>query len=863
MRPVLTLCLCLVEVSFVAASGAPKALSKSPDELLKEADRLAWIKNWTRAEPLFRAAGAGYHKRGDRRNELYAHIGRLRGELPSLPLLVVSNELGDDLESPLVQGDPRLRLRCLTVKGDVDMDVDTDLATDDWEQARTVAEQLRDRQWVSRANGELGILAFLRGDPSQALRLVYGALVSAKASRDLGAEIRYLTVLGRGMAEVGNTEHGLKLIDQAIALVAGEPELKDPLLQWSNKADVLEIMGRTSDAEKLIRTAIDVAQRDGAEGYDAALSISLAKVYMDRGEFKSAVPILAGAKRRAKQVDGMRLVSEADLALSKCYEMIGNLNLARDASAEGVRISQRLGDKSQLPPLLGQLAKMEATMGHVASAEHIYERGEDVIAGLLVSSSSPSAKASLVGTLSQVYLGHFSLEAYQRHNAARAYTVIEEVRGRSTADTLRSRHNATVTPAERRIESAISRLQFRLMQTSNRQARRSLLDQIFSQEEALGPEQTKTQVAQPFGPPASLRTVQQSLNSDEAIIEYVLDDPRSSALVVTHATVQVTGLAARPKIESLASQLLGGVSHGGDAKSSRAFLFDAILAPLRLPSTVRAVIVMPDGALNDIPFEILRHGDDMLLKHVSVSYAPSSTVLALLRGRPHSPSRSLLAVSGGSGKKVPTELAAITTRGVYDVDFQKLPPLTAADDEVADVADALHERAIVLRGSQANEANFKSLHLSDYQVIHFAVHGVTSARYPDRSALVLRPSPNGTEDGLLQAREIRQLRLNAELVTLSACNSSLGRIKGEEGVDNLVQAFLVAGAKSVVATLWAVNDEFTREFMARFYKELAGGLTVADALRQTKLGVIHDYGSRQASLWAGFVVYGDGLRKIQ
>ncbi len=336
------------------------------------------------------------------------------------------------------------------------MDVDTDLAADDWERARAVAEQLGDKQWLARANGELGILAFLRGDASQALRLVYGAMKSAKASGDVAAEIRYLTLLGRGMAEFGNQEQGLKRIDQAIALVAATPDLKDPILEWSNRVDVLERMGRTSEAESLIRTAIVVAKRDRLSGYEADLSISLARIHMNRRDFN-------GARRTAKQVDALRLVSEADLALSQCLENLGNLNRAREASVEGVKISRQLGDKSQLPrqlgqlakfaaacarnssgssqlpPQLGQLAKLEAAMGHAAAAERLYQRGEDVIAGLMVSSNSPSARASLIGTLSDVYLGHFHLEAYQRHDAALAFSVIEEVRGRSTAATLRSR----------------------------------------------------------------------------------------------------------------------------------------------------------------------------------------------------------------------------------------------------------------------------------------------------------------------------------------------------------------------------------------------------------------------------------------
>ncbi len=653
IQRVLIFCFFLIGIGMASPAGGPPTKSKDPDKLLKDADRLAWLKNWTRAEPLFREAEAGFRKRNDQRDALYAHIGRLRGELPHLALLNVSRQLEDDLSLPMVQADARLELRCLTVKGDVDMDVDTDLAADDWERARTVAGQLGDKQWLARANGELGILAFLRGDSSQALRLVYGAMKSAKASGDVAAEIRYLTLLGRGMAEFGNREQGLKMIDQAIALVAAEPDLKDPILEWSNKVDVLEQMGRTRDAEALIRTAIMVAQRDRRSGYEADLSISLARVYMDRRDFNGAVAILTGARHTAKQVDALRLVSEADLALSQCLENLRNLTRAREASVEGVRISRQLGDKSQLPPQLGQLAKLEAAIGHAAAAEHLYQRGEDVIAGLLVSSSSPSARASLIGTLSDVYLGHFNVEAYQRHDVARAFSVIEEVRGRSTADTLRSRTRSAVTPAERQIQGKISRLQFQLMQTSNRQARLALLDQVFAEEQALAPAETRPRPVQAFGTPARLKTLQRVLNDQEAIVEYVLDDPHSSALVITPRRGRVVGLPARANIDALAGRFFEQVARGGDFASSRDLLFTALLAPLQLPSAIQSLVVVPDGRLNSVPFEMLGPGSDPLLKRMAVSYAPSSTVLALLRTRPISTSHELLAISGGSDAKGP------------------------------------------------------------------------------------------------------------------------------------------------------------------------------------------------------------------
>ena len=127
----------------------------------------------------------------------------------------------------------------------------------------------------------------------------------------------------------------------------------------------------------------------------------------------------------------------------------------------------------------------------------------------------------------------------------------------------------------------------------------------------------------------------------------------------------------------------------------------------------------------------------------------------------------------------------------------------------------------------ATEAAFKNQSLSRFRVIHFAVHGLVSTKYPERSALVFRPDPDAHEDGFLQAREIVSLPIRAELVTLSACATGTGKINGEEGVASLVRPFLIAGAKSVVANLWNADDDFTRTLMKEFYTQLASGTDIS------------------------------------
>jgi CHAT domain-containing protein len=169
----------------------------------------------------------------------------------------------------------------------------------------------------------------------------------------------------------------------------------------------------------------------------------------------------------------------------------------------------------------------------------------------------------------------------------------------------------------------------------------------------------------------------------------------------------------------------------------------------------------------------------------------------------------------------------------------------------------------LLLGRDATEAGFKAQPLPDFEIIHIAAHGIASPKFPDRAALVLGSDPKSGEDGLLQVREIRDLSLNADLVTLSACDTGAGPLEGEEGIANLVRAFLFAGAKSVLATLWTASDVYTRTLMEHFYRYIAGGEDKGSALRHAELDLIKEFGDQAVPFyWAGFVMVGDGSRSI-
>ena len=157
-------------------------------------------------------------------------------------------------------------------------------------------------------------------------------------------------------------------------------------------------------------------------------------------------------------------------------------------------------------------------------------------------------------------------------------------------------------------------------------------------------------------------------------------------------------------------------------------------------------------------------------------------------------------------------------------------------------------------GADATETRFKHLSLDSTEVIHLALHGYADLDYPDRSALIFAPDSSGSEDGLLQVREIRSLHLKAKLVTLSACNTGVGPV-GEAGVANLVNAFIEAGADSVVSTLWELEDHATEHLMAMFYSQLAQHTRKVDALRTAQLDLLNQ--GLPPYFWASFQIVGD------
>lgn len=348
------------------------------------------------------------------------------------------------------------------------------------------------------------------------------------------------------------------------------------------------------------------------------------------------------------------------------------------------------------------------------------------------------------------------------------------------------------------------------------------------------------------------------LAPDEALLEFLITEKRGFAWLARHDTVrgyEVPGQSVlAPQIRFL--QALLAANDGAAIQRLGSRLYDQLIKPAE-PSLqgVRRLIIVPDGALQRVPFALLRVGDRWLVERYALALAPSATILERLRQSPsRDASRPLLALASPDA---PAGHAAL-----FDMDARALGTLTYASQEVAEAAWLMGAPASDRRtGPAATEQVLKSPDAGAYRIVHLAAHAIVDEIVPRRSAVLL--TPGGTDDGLLQVSEIANLSLSADLVVLAACRSHVGRLVRGEGLLSLGRAFIHAGARAIVATSWTVDDRETAWLMREFYRALQNGLAPDEALQRAQRRALAA-GSRHASpaSWGAFLIIGDARTPI-
>jgi CHAT domain-containing protein len=866
------------EATRIRLTSADVQLSADPQILIKAADRFYFLNNGPAAAPLYARAEKLFSERGDARNELYAKVGQLRAEAETMSFVDLSRFLNEQLQNPIVQADKKLRLWCLIAKGYTDIEIDYRASKRDWLEAQDIAKGLGEDQWVTRASGELGLIGFLEGNPGRAARLLGGALLSTMANGDTGGQVRFLELLGRGFEEVNRHAEALRFFERAIKLSEADHDCGLPFMGYEGKAEALVSLGRIDEAKAVLQNALTKARSQEKRGHEAQLLILLGKLAAQKGDRQQAVKYLEDAGQFATQAQFYRMEADAMFELAQIYRDAGDLATADARATLGLAASQRVGDRYYVPRNLTMLADLKARRGRFAEANALYEQAEDVIEGMLISVDEPYWNSSVAAAMSETYLRHFELVT-KNGDAPGAFAVLELVRGRTLAWALKDRKAQPETESDQTIalEGEVAGIQARLMHTNGAPEREQLLDSLVEYERRLGLAWTREDASNRLSvQPAALANVENALHPDEVLLEYVLDDPISYCISVTRRGAHVQALPiGRKEVETLSERFVDEVRAKGTGVESSKRLFRALLEPIPESRTATKLIVAPDGALNLLPFEALRdNAGEYLLKSRVVSYVPSGTILNVLRRarKNESAASPFLGIGdvayenqGEAGKRIPAPdtVRGRVLRGVADLSGMHLQDLPQTREEIEEIGKIVGPGAVILLGKDATETAFKKEPLDQFRVLHLAVHGFADTQYPERSALILGTDPKSGDDGLLQVREIIRLRLNAELTTLSACDTGVGKLQGQEGVSSLVEAFLVAGSKSVVASLWSADDTFASALMNRFYSRLGHGEDTGSALRNAKLDLLAKYGEQVSPFyWAAFVAVGETSEPI-
>ena len=404
------------------------------------------------------------------------------------------------------------------------------------------------------------------------------------------------------------------------------------------------------------------------------------------------------------------------------------------------------------------------------------------------------------------------------------------------------------------------------------------------------------------------------LDSESTLVEYVLGEERSWMWVVTIDSVQSFELPRRGVIEPLAREyyeLLTSRRGNGDRKIHAQWdekdlrtgrvLSNILLGPVTSLLDRKRLVVVADGVLNYLPFAALpvpvqsrrdiRENVELvpLVKEVEVVSLPSASTLAVVRretaGREPAPrtiavfadpvfdrddSRTNqlkastratgLGTTAGSGSRDSRLERAAIDVGLASADggFPRLP--FTRQEARSITSQVSGEEALLAVDFRASLAAATSPDLAQYRIIHFATHGLLDSQRPELSGLVLSlvDGRGRPRSGFLGLLEIQRLKLPAELIVLSACQTALGRNEEGEGLIGITRGFMGAGAKSVIASLWQVDDVATAELMRRFYEGmLGGGLRPSEALREAQIAMSRHKRWSSPYYWAGFVMQGE------
>lgn len=695
--------------------------------------------------------------------------------------------------------------------------------------------------------------------------------------------------LGMVLRLLGDTQGAVEQLERALAIRERlAPESLGTASILTNLGEMTRERGGPGDldrAEDLTRRALAIWRKASPKANGVAGSLnSLGMIARLRGRLDEAWAL----HQQALEISRFDVRAFTLGYLGQVAEARGNLEQALDLHGQALAIQERVAPgKIELALTLQRIGRLHRRLGRLAEAARFLGQAVETLethAGRL--GGSQDSQATFRAQHEAIYRDVIEVEL-ERGNAAEAFRLVERSRARSFLTLLAERdlELAGEVPADlersrrdnaARYDKALGELS-RWTPEAGEEPREKLnltLDQLRRERDEIAAAVRKAspRVASLRQPqPLDLDAARKVLDPGTLALSYSVGKDRTALFALTREgalrveTLPVGEEGLRRDIERFLERIRQPTPLSGpDAELARS-LYRSLVAPVAdLVERSERVLILPDGPLHRLPFGALMHGERFLAEWKPLHTALSLTVYGTLRASgPASSSPKLVAFGDPLYARSPAGSAIL--RGA---DWSPLPYTRREVERIA----GLYPGASLYLGDQATEERARSVG-RDARVVHFATHGHIDDRSPLDSALVLTLPGEGTarENGLLQVWEIfESVRLDADLVVLSACESALGREQSGEGMIGLTRAFQYAGARSVVASLWSVADSATAELMTRFHRHRTAGLPTDEALRAAQIELIRGpievaaSGGRPRKMnasapffWAAFQLFGD------
>ena len=747
-----------------------------------------------------------------------------------------------------------------------------------------IARQAGDVERQIAALDHVAIDFLFEDAPSEARAALDQALELARRHQDRALEMRVRHLLANSLREAGRHHEAIAEYAQVGAWCESEGDLRETAWIRFRTGKSQQSLGRLEDAERSWRAALGLWQSLGERRAAAWAEYDLARLLERGGRTDDALAAYEGAAAAQRAV-ALPYVSMplGDLAL--LLARVGRPQPARATAAEAVRAADAVANPEMRWRALYRRGQVERLLGRPADALASLRAALDIIETMRRQAApSDEARAGFMIDKQEVYAATVDL-LVEMGRPGEALEVSERARARAFLDLVGGDRGAPPRAGAGDDTGGAAPLRAPSSETAPPPA---TPDDSGPRRGAPGPigaggARTRPLASEVSVPPLSLDGIRAEARRRRAtILEYFTAEDRSFVFAVVpggEVRAAIIPRGAAPLADRVAA-LRRELDAGGPASAALRELHDLLVAPVAavMPDDPEAlVVIVPHGALSLLPFAALTDpGGAYLVERHTLACAPAAGALRLAADRrSHHPATNarLLAVgnpllaSGSAGAPV-------------------LPTLPDADTEVRAVAEMFHAGdPVVLTGADATEARVRAL-APGRTVLHFATHAMMDDADPLASRLLLAPpagaagaaaaadtvvagTAGAADDGALTAGEIAGLRLEADLVTLSACDTGLGGATGE-GIGGLARAFMHAGAATIVVSLWRVADITGREQMVRFYRAYGrDGLGPARALRRAQIdtiqalrrGAVRGVSGRplpeSPAFWAPFVVLGE------